>query len=202
MDLWIYIYQIKVNGSRFPVQVSVFQSGCVSVKYGPPLCWGTLRILSKMLNRSMCDVCLLGLTSSGRVYAEGSVHEAKNKETGKKMKLLGEVWGGRLHYHSGKRSAGVYILRKYMYVLVYWEERYMIQEIKRAYVGCNQDGRYATRGGGELVGVNCGYTNVGRRLKNNTVYPVLKKNCCQGSGYASIKRGNSWLCSNGSVISL
>ena len=46
MALWIYIFQIKVNGSHFPVRVFGFYSGCVSFKYGPPLCWGTLRIPS------------------------------------------------------------------------------------------------------------------------------------------------------------
>ena len=62
----IYIYQIKVNGFGFTEQVSGFHSGCISFKYGPPLCWGTLRILSKMLNLDtcMCDVCLMGLMSS------------------------------------------------------------------------------------------------------------------------------------------
>ena len=35
---FLYINQIKVNGSSFPVQVSGFPSGCISFKYGPPLC--------------------------------------------------------------------------------------------------------------------------------------------------------------------
>ena len=48
--------EIKVNGSSSPVTFSGLHSGCVSFKYGHPLCWGTLRILLKMLNIGMCDV--------------------------------------------------------------------------------------------------------------------------------------------------
>ena len=81
----IYIYRIKVHGSRFPEQVSVFQSGDVSVKYGPPLCWGTLRILSKMLNSRHAQRLFIGfLRHLERLYGEGSVNEAKIKIQGRK----------------------------------------------------------------------------------------------------------------------
>ena len=81
----IYSYQIKVNGSRFPVQVPVFHSGCVSFKYGPPLCWGTLGILSKMHVRRL----FIGFHVILRGYLRtGSVNEVKNKDTGKEMLIL------------------------------------------------------------------------------------------------------------------
>ena len=83
MALLIYIYQIKVNGFRFPVQVSSFHSGCVSFKYGPPLCWSTLRILSKMVNIGMCDVCFHGFHVILIGYMVKVGNRGKKKDTGK-----------------------------------------------------------------------------------------------------------------------
>ena len=96
----IYIYQRKVNGSRFPVQISGLNWCCVSFKYGPPLCWGTLRVLSKMLNRRHVRRLFMGFTSSWEGIWGGVGNLGKNKDTGNDMlKLIitegkqGLIWG-------------------------------------------------------------------------------------------------------------
>ena len=63
----------------------------------------------------------------------------------------------------------------YMYVPVFGEERYTIQEIKRAWLGSTTvDGMQPGRGRGTGVGMNCGYTNVWCRLK--TTYMWSQRN--------------------------
>ena len=77
----MYIYQIKINGSCFPVQVSVFHSGCVSFKYGPRSVEALFEFSRRSWTVGICDVCLMGFTSSSNVCGKGWVTEATNKDT-------------------------------------------------------------------------------------------------------------------------
>ena len=70
---------MKINGSRFLVQVSGFHAGCVSFKYCPRFVGGTLRILSKMLTKGMCGACLIGLTSSWEIIWGGQGNWGEKK---------------------------------------------------------------------------------------------------------------------------
>ena len=88
MAQWIYKYLIKVNGSFFPVLVSDFHSGCVSIECGPPLCWSHFEISRRCWTLVWATYIFMGFASSWWVIWWGVGNRGQNNDTRKEILKL------------------------------------------------------------------------------------------------------------------